>query len=79
MICYGSSVKGVISDETLLNGILEGKCPTKTTVSDFLNVHHRTVNSNSKLSLVSRILQHEPLVVVTGKYSSKMYWDISDV
>jgi len=61
------SVKGLISQETILNGILEGKCPTKSNVGDFLYTQHRTVKSDAKLSFVSRILQHEPLVlVVTG-------------
>lgn len=57
-------VKGIISEETILNGILKGKCPTEMTADDFINAHHRTVKSDSKLSFVSRILQHEPLVVV---------------
>lgn len=61
-------MKGIVSEEIILNGILEGKCPTKMTVGDFSNAQYRTVSSDSKLSLVSRILQHEPLVVVTGKY-----------
>merc|ERR1712071_698499 len=63
------SVKGLISQETILNGILEGKCPTKSNVGDFLYTQHRTVKSDAKLSFVSRILQHEPLVlVVTGTF-----------
>ena len=48
-------------------------------MGDFLYTQHRTVKSDAKLSFVSRILQHEPLVlVVTGTFIPTVSLDVND-
>lgn len=63
-----STVKGIITEQSLVNQIVEGRLSAKCCVDDLINLSFRKVTQDVPLARVARILQSEPLVVVvTGK------------
>ena len=62
-----STIKGIVTQDSVIDGVLQGKTPSKSPSSQFASVQFRQVKSDVQLAQVARILQSDPLIaVVTG-------------